>query len=369
MTTPIAISQVVTTEVEERLVLEVLRSGRLAQGPMVQRLEEGFRGIAGTEHAVAVSSGTTALVAAIAALGIGEGDEIITSPFTFVATLNAILEAGAVARFADIGDDFNMDGEAAEAALTSRTRALMPVHLYGLPADMEVLTELAASNGLAMVEDAAQAVGATVDARPVGSFGLGCFSLYATKNVTTGEGGIVTTDDADLADRLRVLRNQGMRDRYVYVMPGHNYRMTDLQAAVGVAQLERLAAIIEKRSSNAMRLTEELEGVDGLDLPSAPAHKSHVYNQYTIRVLPEALISRDELAKVLATDGIGTGIYYPKAVYDYPCYRSHPGVEIGDGCPAAERAASQVLSLPVHPGLSDGDISRIGAAVRAAMAT
>ncbi len=233
---------------EERLVLEVLRSGHLAQGPMVARLEAGFADVARVRHVVAVSSGTTALVAALQALEVGPGQEVVTSPFTFVATLNAILEVGAAPRFADISlRDFCMDPERVADACTSRTRVLMPVHLYGQPADMGRLVPIAQERSIAVVEDAAQAHGAELDGRAVGSFGLGCFSLYATKNVTTGEGGLVTTDDEALADRLRLLRNQGMRNRYEYEVPGHNYRLTDLQAAVGIPQLERLATTTSAR--------------------------------------------------------------------------------------------------------------------------
>ena len=227
-------------EVED-LVLGVLRSGMIAQGPLVQRLEDEFAAMIGVEHVVAVNNGTTALIAALNVLDLQPGDEVVTSPFTFVATLNAIIEAGATARFADIGDgDFNMAPEATEAAITDRTKVLMPVHLYGQCADMDRLAPLADRNGLVVVEDAAQAHGAAIGDRVAGSWGIGCFSLYATKNLTTGEGGLISTGDASLADRLRVLRNQGMRQRYVYEMAGNNYRMTDLQAALVPAAVEWL---------------------------------------------------------------------------------------------------------------------------------
>jgi perosamine synthetase len=237
---PIPITRVRLGEEEERLVLEVLRSGQLAQGPMVERLEHDFARLCGARHAIAVSSGTTALVAALQALGVGPGDEVVTSPFTFAATLNAILETGATARFADIEPTtFTVDPASVRRRLSPRTRVVMPVHLYGQPADMDRLVAIAADHGSAIVEDAAQAHGATVRGRAVGTFGIGCFSLYATKNVTTGEGGIVTTDDDELAASIRVLRNQGMRTRYSYDVVGHNYRLTDLQAAVGIPQLAR----------------------------------------------------------------------------------------------------------------------------------
>ena len=351
---------------EEELVLEVLRSGQLAQGPMVERLEAAVAAVAGTDHAIAVTSGTTALVVALQALDLEPGDEVITSPFTFIATLNAILEAGAVARFADIGDDYNLDPETAAALIGPRTRAIMPVHLYGLPAAMNEIMAIATAHDLAVVEDAAQAIGAGYEGKPIGSFGLGCFSLYATKNVMTGEGGVVTTSDADIADAIRVLRNQGMRAKYDYVRAGHNYRMTDLQAAVGVGQLSRLGEITKKRQANAAVLTELLSKTPGLRLPQIPEGRDHVFHQYTVFVEPDDRLDRDGLAAALAAKGIGSGVYYPRAAYDYRVYRDHPDV-MADAAPRAEEAAAGVLSLPVHPGLTTDQLTRVGAAVHSAM--
>ncbi|MGH3432203.1 MAG: DegT/DnrJ/EryC1/StrS family aminotransferase [Thermocrispum sp.] len=351
----------------ESLVVEVLRSGVIAQGPMVKRFEELFAGIAGTRHAVAVNSGTTALVASVEALGLQPGDEVITSPFTFVATLNAILEAGATVRFADIGtEDFNLDADAAAAVVTDRTKVLMPVHLYGQTAAMGKLSALAEERGLHLVEDAAQAVGATFSGKPAGSFGVGCFSLYATKNVTTAEGGVVTTDDDALADRLRVLRNQGMRARYQYELAGHNYRMTDVHAAIGIPQLERVAELSAARGRNAQRLTEGLSGTPGLELPTVQPGRQHVWHQYTVRVRAHAMLSRDELAQALTDRGVGNGVYYPKLVFDYDCYLGHPlvpEVAVAD-FPAAARATDEVLSLPVHAALTDEQLTTVVSTVR-----
>jgi perosamine synthetase len=361
---PISISAVHLGEEEERVVLEVLRSGHLAQGPMVQQLEAAFAQLCGVRHAVAVSSGTTALVAALQALELRPGDEVVTSPFTFVATLNAILECGATARFADIdAADFTVDPAAVEAVLSDRTRVVMPVHLYGHPAALGAIVPLADRHGAAVVEDAAQAHGATVAGRPVGSFGMGCFSLYATKNVTTGEGGVVTTDDQALADRLRLLRNQGMRAPYRYEVAGHNYRLTDLQAAVGVPQLGRLDDLTACRRANAARLSEGLAGLPGLRLPAVAPGRTHVFHQYTVRVGADAPIGRDALVRALADRGIATGVYYPTVVFDADCYRRHPRV-VSESVPQAEAAAREVVSLPVHPSLSAGDLERIVAAVR-----
>ncbi|MEX1006992.1 MAG: DegT/DnrJ/EryC1/StrS family aminotransferase [Acidimicrobiia bacterium] len=361
---PISLSTVDIGSEEEELVLRVLRSGHLAQGEMVAQLEAGFRSLCGVQHAIAVSSGTVALVGALAALGIGPGDEVITSPFTFVATLNAILEVGATARFADIdADDFTIDPVSVESCITARTRVVMPVHLYGQPAAMDRLTPLAHERAFAIVEDAAQAHGAAVGNKRAGSFGVGCFSLYATKNVTTGEGGIVTTDDDDVADRIGLLRNQGMRARYEYVLPGHNWRLTDLQAAIGVPQLGRLASICEARRRNAERLSDGLAGIEGIVVPTVAPGRSHVFHQYTVRVTSDAACDRDALAAQLARLGIATGVYYPRVVHDYECYRDHPLV-VADPTPVASRAATEVLSLPVHQGLDDGDLDRIVDGVR-----
>jgi perosamine synthetase len=360
----IPVTRVEIGEEEERLVLEVLRSGQLAQGAMVERLEQAFADMVGVKHAVAVSSGTTALVVAIEAMGLGRGDEIVTSPFTFVATINAILEAGATARFADISlDDFCLDVEALSDAVSPATAAVMPVHLYGQPADMPAVMKVAEAAGAAVIEDAAQAHAATVAGRPAGSFGAGCFSLYATKNITTGEGGIVTTDDDALADRIRLLRGQGMRARYQYEIAGHNYRLTDLQAAVGVPQVARLPEITAARQRNAAALSEGLADVPGLVVPAVLPDRTHVFHQYTVRITGDAALSRDDAVAALQERGIGCGVYYPRPVYDYECYRSHPNVVV-EPMPAAEQAAREVLSLPVHPALTPAELDQVVETVR-----
>jgi perosamine synthetase len=349
----------------EQLVLSVLRSGVIAQGPMVQRLEDEFAALIGAEHVVAVNNGTSALIAALAVLNLQPGDEVVTSPFTFVATLNAILAAGATVRFADIGDDdFNVRPDHVAAAINARTRVLMPVHLYGQCADMGALAPLAAAHDLVMVEDAAQSHGARIGQQAAGTWGVGCFSLYATKNLTTGEGGLISTSDAAIADRLRVLRNQGMRQRYQYELAGNNLRLTDLQAAVCVAQLASYEQMVSARQGNADFLTNGLTGVAGLRLPRALPGRHHVWHQYTVLVdATEATIDRDTLLAGLNEAGIGSGIYYPRPVYDYACYREHPLVQLS-ATPVATRVAQQCLSLPVHPYLSDSDLDRIVSTVR-----
>jgi len=361
----IQVSKVDLGDTATENVLAVLESGRLAQGPFVERLEAGFCEIANTTHAVAVMSGTVALVAAIEGLDLEPGDEVITSPFTFVASVNAILEAGATVRFADIGDDFNLDPSGVEAQLTDRTKAVMPVHLYGLAADMGPFVELAEAHSLGLVEDAAQAHLAEWSGQRAGSFGIGCFSLYATKNLTTGEGGVVTTNDDELADRLRVLRNQGMRARYQYEMVGHNWRMTEMQAAIGVAQLPLLEDRTARRAANAAYLNEHLADVPGVLLPFEPEGRRHAWHQYTIRVTDDSPLTREEFADSLAANGVGSGIYYPKTAFDYDCYRAHDRV-ITSSVPVAEQAARSVLSLPVHPFLTEQDLETVVAAVRSA---
>ncbi len=359
----IPISRVDVDEATQALVLEVLRSGQLAQGPMVARFEEHCRQMAGTKHAVAVNNGTTALVLALQALGIGPGDEVITTPFTFAATVNAIVHVGAQVVFADVADDYNIDPALIEAAITPKTRAIMPVHLFGLPADMTRIAEIATRHNLKIIEDAAQAHGATVDGAPIGGYGVACFSFYATKNLSTGEGGAVTTNDDDVADRMRVLRNQGMRARYVYEMPGHNYRMMDLVAALAMSQFENRSTMEAKRRANADTLSKGLADLDSLVLPFEPQGRQSVWHQYTIRLTENAPISRDEFVAKMVENGVGCGVYYPKAAYDYDCFRSHPQISVTPS-PNAERFAASVASIPVHQFLSSDDLGTIVSTIR-----
>jgi perosamine synthetase len=362
----IVLSEPLIGELEETLVVDVLRSGQLVKGPMVEQFEQMVRQTVGTRHAVAVNSGTSALIAALLAHGIGPGDEVVTSPFTFVATLNAVLHVGATARFVDVGDDFGLDVGLLERAIGPRTRAVLPVHLYGCPADMDDIERIVARRGLALVEDAAQALGAEVGCRAVGSFGTGCFSFYATKNVTTGEGGVVTTDDDAVAEVVRVLRDQGQRGPYGYRRAGFNLRLSELQAALGVAQMTRLPEILDARRANARLLTARLSGVPGLVLPTEPVGRRHVFHQYTVRVTAEARLPRDELRRRLAASGVQCGVYYPRPVFDYDCFRGDAQVRIGP-TPRAHQLAVEVLSLPVHPRLTEADVAHVADAVRLAL--
>jgi perosamine synthetase len=347
-------------DVEAR-VLEVIRSGTIAQGPVVAEFEQRFAELTGARHAIAVNNGTTALVAAIQSLDLVPGDEVITSPFTFIATLNAILEAGGTARFGDIReDDFCLDPASVEALINDRTKAIIPVHLYGQGADMVALTEIAERHGIAIIEDAAQAHGAAVGDKKVGTFGIGCFSFYATKNLTTGEGGMITTDDDAIAERLRIMRNQGMRQRYEYVMAGHNYRLTDLQAAVVLPQLDGYADQVAARNANARALTGLISDIPGVIPPRALPGRSHVWHQYTI-LLPDSA-DRDDVVRGLADRGVASGIYYPRLVTDYDVYRGRSDVHEG-AAPTARSVAQRCLSLPVHASLEDGDVQTIAEAL------
>jgi dTDP-4-amino-4,6-dideoxygalactose transaminase len=344
---------------EEELVLQVLRSGSVAQGPMVKRFEDRFAEMTGVKHAVAVNNGTTALVAALEIMDLEPGDEVLTTPFTFVATVNAILEAGATVTFADIrAEDFNIDPASVAERVTERTKVLAPVHLYGQMADMAPIVALAQERGLRVLEDSAQSHFASYNGAAAGSFGVGTFSFYATKNLTTGEGGMITTNDDTIADRLRVLRNQGMRERYVYEVAGHNYRLTDLQAALVLPQLDRYDATVASRKSNAARLTVGLEDVPGVVVPRELPGRSHVWHQYTIRITEGSALERDEFAAKLHEAGIGAGVYYPQLIGDYDAYRDNPRVQVSE-TPVAASVAQQVISLPVHHWLSDDDIAPI----------
>lgn len=363
----IPISTVRIDEEIEVEVIKVLRSGMIAQGPKVAELEAMFAKISGVKHAVAVNNGTTALVAVLKMLDVPKGSTVITSPFTFVATLNAAVEAGFKVRFADVDEGtFNITADTIAEVNPAGVSTVMPVHLYGQCADMTAITALAKQNGWAVVEDAAQAHGALHNGAAAGSFGVGCFSFYATKNITTGEGGIITTNDDALADRIRTYRNQGMRQRYQYEMAGTNYRMTDVQAAIGIPQLKKIDAINNARQKNAETLNQLLVDVPEIATPVTSAGNSHVWHQYTIRVLEGSKRSRDEVIDYLTARGVGCGIYYPYLAHDYDCFRADPSIE-PTSTPVAARLVRQVISLPVHQYLSPEDISTIATSVRAAV--
>lgn len=352
----IPISMPLIDQAEKAAVLEVLDSGMLVQGPRVARLEEQFAQACGTRYAVATSSGTTALHLALLAWDIGPGDEVITTPFTFISSTTSILFVRARPVFVDIEKEtFNLDPGLVEAALTPRTKAILPVHLYGYPCAMDAIMDIARRHDLAVIEDAAQAIGATYEGKAVGSFGTGCFSLYATKNVMAGEGGIITTDDEALAKRCRMLRSHGMKQRYHHDMMGYNFRMSDLHAAIGTAQMARLEEFTERRQANAAYLSAKINAVV---TPGVREGYDHVWHQYTVRV--DGGRDRDAALKLLHAAGVGAAIYYPLPVHQHGFVREIVG---NVRLPVAERAAAEVLSLPVHPGLSQADLRQIAEAV------
>lgn len=345
---------------EERAAVDrVLTSGMVAQGPEVAAFEQEF-----SQHfvqgrpVVAVNSGTSGLHLGLLAAGVGPGDEVIVPSFTFAATGNSVALTGATPVFVDIEPDtFGLDPAAVEAAVTDRTKGILPVHLYGHPARMRELSAIAEKHGVALYEDAAQAHGAALDGRPVGTWGdWAMFSLYPTKNMTSGEGGMVSTIDEQLARRVRLLRNQGMERQYENEIVGFNARMTDIHAAIGRVQLTKVDAWTEQRRRNAAFLDANLRGVV---VPPVADGARHVYHQYTIRVADD----RDGFVRALKEEHqVGSGVYYPIPNHRLPSLTSYaPGLEL----PETERAAREVISLPVHPSLSQDDLERIVAAVNA----
>jgi perosamine synthetase len=344
---------------EREAVDRVLRSGMVAQGPEVAAFEREF-----SDHfvqgrpTVAVNSGTSGLHLGLLAAGVGAGDEVIVPSFTFAATGNSVALTGATPVFVDIEPEtFSLDPSAVEAAITPRTRGILPVHLYGHPARLRELSTVAEKHGVALYEDAAQAHGASLDGRPVGAWGsFAMFSLYPTKNMTSGEGGMVTLADDALARKVRLLRNQGMEKQYENEVIGFNARMTDIHAAIGRVQLTKVDAWTARRQENAAFLDANLRGVV---VPPVAEGAVHVYHQYTIRVAED----RDGFVRALKEEHqVGSGVYYPIPNHRLPSLSPYaPGLDL----PVTEAAAREVVSLPVHPSLSAADLDRIAAAVDA----
>jgi dTDP-4-amino-4,6-dideoxygalactose transaminase len=346
-------------EDEIEAAVRVLRSGMVIQGPEVAAFEEEFSALVDGRHCVAVNAGTSALLLSLVAAGIGAGDEVIVPSFTFAATANSVALTGATPVFADIlGDTFNLSPESVEAAITPRTKAIMPVHLYGQAADMRRLGEIAERHGLVIVEDAAQAHGSTWEGRPVGAFGLAAaFSFYPTKNMHSLEGGMVVTPDAGFARTIRLLRNQGMERQYANEIVGYNLRMTDVAAAVGRVQLAKLRGWNEQRRANAAKLDAGLNGLGVVTPPVVAEDATHVYHQYTVRV-PAG--RREALREHLTAQEVGSAVYYPTPTHLLPPFA---GAAEGAHLPETLSAAAEVLSLPVHPALTDAELDRIGEAV------
>ena len=346
----IQLSKPIIGEAEKNAVLRVLESGMLAQGPEVAAFEQEFSETVCGHHCVAVNSGTSALHLGLLAAGIQPGDEVLVPSFTFAATANAVSLCGAIPIFVDIdAQTFTMDASAAAASIGPNTAGILPVHLYGHPANMTALTSLAERHGLHLFEDAAQAHLAKFDGKAVGSFGTGIFSFYPTKNMTTGEGGMIVTSDDEIARKARLLRNQGMEERYKNEIVGLNNRMTDLHASIGRVQLSSLFDRTERRREIAKEYDDQLSKVDN---PYLAENVKHVYHQYTVRT-----DRRESLQEHLKRKEIGHGVYYPIPVHKLPSF------QVNAELPETERAAREVLSIPVHPSLSDNDVEKVIEAV------
>lgn len=341
-------------EKEIEAVVKVLKSGMLTtglgKGPMVEKFEKAFAKFVKAKHAVAVNSGTSALHAALLALDISLGDEVILPSFTFVATAEMVALAGAKPVFVDINPDtYNVDPAKIENAITKKTKAIIPVDLYGLPADMEVIREIADRHNLKIIEDAAQAHGAMYKGEPPGHFAdITCWSFYLSKNMTTGEGGMLTTDNEEYAEKLCYIRSHGEKEKYRSSMLGHNYRMPEIEAAIGYVQLQKLPQFLQKRRRNAQILTERLKENEHIKLPNEPEGYRHSWYLYTSRLKDANATTRNKFADKLRKYGINVGIYYHTPIHLMPYYR-----QFGEyGLPETEKASQQVFSLPVHPGVT-----------------
>jgi len=339
-------------EDEIRAVEAVLRSGYIVQHNKTKEFEKEFSSYIGTKYGIATSSGTAALMIALESLGIKEGDEVITTSFTFVATGNAILYTGAKPVFVDIDPrTFNMDVDLLEERITEKTKAIMPVHLYGQPCEMKKLEKICHDNRLFLIEDAAQAHGAEYDGKKAGSFGdISCFSFYATKNLVTAEGGMCLTDSEEIENKLRMIRDHGQSERYVHQMLAYNFRMTDINAALGLVQLKKLDAMNEKRAKNAECFTKHLKDLNWLETPFIPENMQSSWHQYTLKILEG---KRDEFLGHMTENNIQCNIYYPIPLYLQPVYRNL-GYKEGL-CPISERVSKEVVSIPVGPHLTEID--------------
>ncbi len=343
---------------EEEAVLEVLRSGYLVQGAKVKRFEDRFAAFVGTRHAVATNSGTAALHTALLSLGVGPRDEVILPAITFFACAAMVGSTGATPVVVDVTEDgYTLDPSRVEEALTPETRAIMPVHLFGQPADMGPLLDLAHDHDLAVVEDACQSHGARYGEKVVGSLGtVGCFSFYPSKLITTGEGGMAVMDDDYLADLARKLRNHGGTEKYRHEVLGFNYRMTDLAGGLGLAQLDRLEGFIEARTRHADVLTKGLADLPGLHTPRIAEDRTHVFYQYILRVEDAFPLDREALIAALASRGVESRPSYPMPISRQPAFERFGRAT---DSPVAERVLPRLIEIPVHPSLSPEDFDTI----------
>nr|WP_319375680.1 DegT/DnrJ/EryC1/StrS family aminotransferase [uncultured Methanoregula sp.] len=353
----IPVAQPEAGDEEINAVTGVLRSGMFAQGPVVKQFENEFAALCNTKHAIAVNNGTAALHAALASAGIGPGDEVIVPTFSFFATASCVSMCGARPVFVDVDERmFGIDPSCVNNVITKKTKAVIGVHLFGQPFDVRPVKEICDDHKIPLIEDAAQAHGALYHKKPIGSLGhAGCFSFYPTKNMTTGEGGIITTDDDQYASVIRRFINHGQSEKYLHTMIGYNYRMTDIGAAIGREQLKKLPQYNAQRMANATYLTSHIRQ-PGLVVPWCMPDAVHVYHQYVLRVLPSFHLKRSELIDLLAEKGIGSAVHYPIPIHQQPVYRK-TGEDVS--CPVAERLSGEVLSLPVHPHVTEPMLGEI----------
>lgn len=349
--TQIPIAQPTTGEEEVEAVTRVLRTGMLAQGSEVAAFGKKFADFCDVRHAIAVNSGTAALHAAVACSDIGPGDQVIVPTFSFFATASCVSICGAEPVFVDVDPTtFNINPECVAEAITQKTRAVIGVHLFGQPFDINPISEICEDHNLALIEDAAQSHGALYHNKRVGGFGkAGCFSFYPTKNMTTGEGGMITTDDDEYAATIRRFINHGQSEKYQHMMIGYNYRMTDIGGAIGRAQLQKLPGFNEKRIANATYLNSHIH-LQGVVTPTTLPGTNPVYHQYVIRVTAECALNRDELIRYLHDHGIGAAIHYPIPIHRQPVYLDS---KMSFSCPVAEQLCGEVLSIPVHPNITE----------------
>ncbi len=346
---------------EIEAVTKVLESGilttGLGKGPYVTKFEKSFADFVQAKYSIAVNSGTAALHAALMAVGVKNGDEVLLPSFTFTATAETVILCSARPVFVDIDPEtYCMDVSQIEKYVNERTKAIIPVDLYGFPADLQPLREIADKHGIAIVEDAAQAHGALYKGKPVGFYAdVACWSFYASKNMTTGEGGMVTTNNEEIADKVQSIRTHGEKEKYMSVRLGHNYRMPEIEAAIGLVQLKKLPKFLEKRRKNAKILTEKLEGIKGLKLPFETEEKKHSWYLYTVRLENVTRNKRDQIVRELKENNIEAAVYYHTPIHTMPFYRKFCNYKL----PETEKASEQVLSLPIHPGVSLDQISYI----------
>lgn len=357
----VTIAQPTAGNEEVAAVERVLRSGMFASGPEVAKFEKEFAAYCGVDHAVAVSNGTTALHAALASAGIGPGDEVIVPSFTFIATATCVSMCGARPVFADVDPRyFTLDPDSVNGLIRKTTKAVIGVHLFGQPFDVDPIAELCSDHKLALIEDAAQSHGSKYKGKMTGGFGKGgCFSFYPTKNMTTGEGGMITTDDPGYATALRRFINHGQSEKYLHTSLGYNYRMTDIGAAIGRVQLKKLDGFNARRNLNASFFDSHIRK-PGLVLPERRDAGTHVFHQYVVKVTGDFCMNREHLMEHLKEKGIGTAVHYPIPIHRQPVYGP---VAQGVTCPVSDALSKQVMSLPVHPFVTDEQLDYICTAI------